>query len=763
MASKLRQITDTVHGTVYLSELESQLMSTAYFYRLHDIYQSSTVYLTFPCNRTKRYEHSYGTMSLASTMFFSAITNANNLKSADVDNFLSQGADRIEAVLDGICREARDLFLEDWSLNWITRACGDKKKLEDTIIKNTDTIHDLALEHFWPNFNGNGDLRKQLFTYQCLLQAIRIVALFHDVGHPPYSHILESVIEDLYKNRKDKFPPAAVAELEETLGPYFTKSECLGHLNQFPQSDDKFHERVGVKTVQLALQQEIQATAERMRRRSPERFSKKDIAVLAYYAIVAQFVLSIWCESDSYFSSLHRIVDGFIDADRLDYIVRDTANSGTSWGRIPYHRILESAQLFKIGSGHESERYTVAFPKKLSDDIEDIFVLRYKISARINFHHRSIKTSLLLQEIVRRLAEGELREKKKRRRGTGNSLCPEISVLWNSVALKNGEKSLSLIQWNDSVLIAHLYETLVKMEEMKVDVDSENEQDFDDQSSTLFNMLQEFLLNKKFYYSVYKRQFEISELVKSVYSPYLNLLARIHAAEEHDSRESGQHNGEQIAKHNAPCEDELQINEQVIECDEKAIRDSKMRLEQVQSHVEACDIDILEHFFVLGSGSGDGLENLDKLHPGLKDALQKERKVNGDNFPQILVSCVTYVLEQYKKDKRIKSYLFQDNSKVRNKTGTPGSKDKKGTLYVYEKETSEPYDFSDVTNQLTQLKGNFLYLCAYIEPVNVETCEKTISEIRSEVQKCYSDYLKAVIKALWPRLSIQCDDDNILR
>lgn len=77
MEKKLRQVTDNIHGTIFLSSLESDLISTPYFYRLHDIYQSSTVYMTFPSNRTKRYEHSLGTMELASSMLFSAVSNAN--------------------------------------------------------------------------------------------------------------------------------------------------------------------------------------------------------------------------------------------------------------------------------------------------------------------------------------------------------------------------------------------------------------------------------------------------------------------------------------------------------------------------------------------------------------------------------------------------------------------------------------------------------------------------------------------------------------
>lgn len=78
METKLRQVTDSIHGTIYLSTLESELISTPYFYRLHDIYQSSTVYMTYPSNRTKRYEHSLGTMELASSMLFSAVSNADN-------------------------------------------------------------------------------------------------------------------------------------------------------------------------------------------------------------------------------------------------------------------------------------------------------------------------------------------------------------------------------------------------------------------------------------------------------------------------------------------------------------------------------------------------------------------------------------------------------------------------------------------------------------------------------------------------------------
>lgn len=101
MGKKLRQVTDNVHGTIYLSEIEYNLISTPFFYRLHDIYQSSTVYLTFPSNRTKRYEHSIGTMELASELFFASMTNAKRI---DRKDFLEQLYAELYIIVDKLRR-----------------------------------------------------------------------------------------------------------------------------------------------------------------------------------------------------------------------------------------------------------------------------------------------------------------------------------------------------------------------------------------------------------------------------------------------------------------------------------------------------------------------------------------------------------------------------------------------------------------------------------------------------------------------------------
>ena len=76
-------INDAIHGLIRLTDYEKRVLSSVQFNRLHDVYQNSTVYLTFPSNRTKRFEHSIGCMYLASEMFYYSLLNASE-KDLDV-------------------------------------------------------------------------------------------------------------------------------------------------------------------------------------------------------------------------------------------------------------------------------------------------------------------------------------------------------------------------------------------------------------------------------------------------------------------------------------------------------------------------------------------------------------------------------------------------------------------------------------------------------------------------------------------------------
>ena len=524
MEKKLRQVTDNIHETIYLSSLESEMISTPYFYRLHDIYQSSTVYMTFPSNRTKRYEHSLGTMEVASTMFFSAVSNGDaSVRDKLFDNlnkyfthicdlailecegqvapYFTKNKDAINALFSSMSSEKLDKYISGCVMKAMAGGC----------------FRDSALDHFQyystqTDENTNYRGVKNLFLYRCLLQAIRIIALFHDVGHPPYSHIMEDVLQSLYdesiSDTSNKWDKEKRKTFMQCMERYCTKDEERAYSCQMMFSKSSLvnaapHERIGLSFLQSAINDVIPVIMETILNSSLDEEYK--IANVLYYIMVAEFSVAILVEKDLFFKSFHKIVDGVLDSDRLDYITRDSLNSGVDWGTVPYKRLVNSAKLILLDSKGKEEgnsMFAIAYPKKLSDDIEDVLLTRYKIFARINFHHRCMKTANALKTAVKMLAENYLTFK------DDDCVNTDINILWTSLTMKAGKRDRRVILWNDSWLISMLHRSLVNLDEKSRGKD---------ETRLLKDNLEEILLNKKKYYTLLKRGHDIQNFVRKIF------------------------------------------------------------------------------------------------------------------------------------------------------------------------------------------------------------------------------------------------------
>lgn len=694
MKKKLRQVTDGIHQTIYLSEFESQMMSTAYFYRLHDIYQSSTVYLAFPCNRTKRYEHSCGTMDIAGKMFFYSIANA----SAEVlDKFFKEAENQFKKIINGILKnDTTPTYCRNYmdNLSHCFPPSG-RRKIEEIIdsvtvdaFNNCELILDNALAHYIPPFSF--DVKKRRFLYQCLFEAIRLVALFHDVGHPPYSHIMESVLGKLYEECKESieqegpFVEKKATDLVDSLAPFYEgkKDNIVCLLSNETRAKADLHEQVGLKLLNLALSEIIK---EKINEILKESNSKAKSTMAAYYITVAEFCIAILRETNPFFASLHRIVDGVIDADRMDYVERDTRNSGVNWGEISYKRLLESCKL-SMNPSISKHDYFISFPAKMTEDINDMLIARYKIFSRINFHHRAFKTSAILQRLVYLLSIDFLKKS-----DDSKCLCANISDLWYCLFNTLSSYNLYIIQWNDSTLVSHLYHTLADCKPDDYEAYEMSSEEYEE----ILHMLEEFLLNKKHFHSVFKRQSDFAPILEFVKESLF---------------------------------EEINV---ILQCETEKLNADKNNYNAIDSMIRLKN-GLLDS--MIKSGDIDGLSQLLPLKISIIDLLDK-------------------VLFDFKSEGKIKSYLLKDNA-ARKKTGLPKKEHlKKGQspegifLYKPSSETPYIYDTSILEKNLIQLQNYCLQYIVYIE--SDQPPENIIQEIYDIFGTRLVDEFRIVLKELF--------------
>lgn len=535
MYRKLRQVTDNIHGTVYLSDFESRMISTPFFYRLHDIYQSSTVYMTFPSNRTKRYEHCLGTMEQAGQMFFSAITNApKDVRRKFIEGIYSEFEVITKALKERtLCAFYVHNVSEQLAAALPKSSFESVKKIKDFISKGMQdgVTSDIALSHQAVSFfdlldKGSSqstfkikdinDVLLCTFIYQCTLEAIRLSALFHDIGHPPYSHIIEETLVELYTTcmqkggEGKKFIKKKVEALVNMLNPFIGAHEPPNLLLKPDEKiDAPLHEQIGLKMLQSAFEGVLEQLLQESVKETPA-YCKT--AHSLYYVTVVEFTFAILLEKSPIFATLHRMIDGPIDSDRFDYIVRDSENAGIDWGRIPYKRIVCSAKLANLPDGN----FAVAFPEKMTDDLDDILVARYKVFARINYHHRSTKTSRLLQKAVYSLAKDYLYTPEGK-----ECICPDIQDLWMSLGATLGqrEEENKAAKWNDSWLISVLHSALIKLSDEGTCETLESKAQPGRSRAEILrlrDLLEEVLLNRKHYYPLLKRQKDAKNLIEAI-------------------------------------------------------------------------------------------------------------------------------------------------------------------------------------------------------------------------------------------------------
>lgn len=494
-----QEIADTIHGSILCSGIEREIIGTSFFNRLHRILQSSLVYLTYPSNKVKRFEHSIGTMHLSGLFFSQSIYNTE------------------EATLKKFFEEI-NLELIEWN-----------KKIN---IESVPYIHPAVLSKFKnekilevpcpdnPIYNQNipADLPvKYRFSYCVVYQSVRLVGLLHDIGHLPYSHILEHAMHLLYENIKE------ISEKDRKKSHnYFLKTmeKYCGNSN----SGFELHEELGKRFVDKIF----------MGIKNDLRRVEED----SYYFLAAVFYFTKkilhsteGLSENNIFADLHKIVAGTVDCDRMDYCCRDAYCAGITKDLPNYSRItsnlkiiykgLEEPIAFKEPIPFEDlpiqtrKRFYFAPSTKAICQIEHLLEQRWSVFSLINYHHRVHKHELIMERAIAELGKEEMEQEKDQEPQNLEHILPlKLSSIWQLVRQLEEAAPIEYIalqlddSWLDTLLKHKFFETY-KNNYLSI---KENAKFIN------WHRLDELISTKKHYFSLIKRSGEFRFLDELLYN-----------------------------------------------------------------------------------------------------------------------------------------------------------------------------------------------------------------------------------------------------
>lgn len=319
-----RVIRDPIHGYVRVPEDLMPVIQTLQIQRLRNISQTANVRVPYPSLNGSRFEHALGTMHLAMLAWSAAWGNLVPEAGSNDDPDEAR-AKFMKAVYGDLIRH-RD-SLDEYTLRFVPAPDeneGTKRKARDTFYAEFSTI---------------------------MRNIVGLVGLLHDVGHPPFSHLLEDIF---FRHADTVIAPQIVERFKKY-------EEGVGE-DQHPQ----FHEFAS----KLILDEMI----------AHERSAFRGVSIYLLQRVFGARKGHDWD------SCIHGLIDSQFDVDRLDYIIRDGARAGTDFWTIDKDRLLESLELHDLGSS----AWEIGLSTRAVSAVESLLFQRMQYYRWAIFHPKAL-------------------------------------------------------------------------------------------------------------------------------------------------------------------------------------------------------------------------------------------------------------------------------------------------------------------------------------------------------------------------------------
>ena len=183
-----------------------------------------------------------------------------------------------------------------------------------------------------------------------------LAALLHDIGHGPFSHAFEKVLSSHnYNIKHDQMSIKIIMDKKSMVN----KVICNEFSNEYPE----------LVTNMVAKKEEIKEKG----------FAK------GANEINLQFVLS-------------SLISSQLDADRMDYLLRDAMFTGVKCSNIDLSRIIASLNL----NVNDKKEFCVCIKSKYISDIENYLAGRYQMYKNVYHHGMKCQMELIIMKILKR-------------------------------------------------------------------------------------------------------------------------------------------------------------------------------------------------------------------------------------------------------------------------------------------------------------------------------------------------------------------------
>ena len=203
-------------------------------------------------------------------------------------------------------------------------------------------------------------------TYHHYYYLTRVSALLHDVGHGPFSHAIESAMPSV---EALKLPAEVVGK--------DTKRQAT-------------HEDYSLKII-------LDSSLTPILEKNYARFG------ITPWHIACVMNLS-FKEKDGFFNDrgisfrkvLHQIISSEMDADRMDYLQRDSYYSGVSYGKFDANWLLSN-----LGVYFEKKTAHLSLNARAIYTFEDFLLSRYHMVLMVYLHHKSVCYERMMEEYIK--------------------------------------------------------------------------------------------------------------------------------------------------------------------------------------------------------------------------------------------------------------------------------------------------------------------------------------------------------------------------